>query len=66
VYGTDTYTDDTPPCSAAVHAGKIKSATGGTAVIEIKGAQSSFTSTAAHGVTSSEYGEWPGSYAFVG
>jgi hypothetical protein len=66
VWGTGTYTNDSSVCSAAVHAGKITRATGGTAVIQIKGKQDKFEGSTANGVTSSEYGPWPSSFSFVG
>src|SRR5262245_392156 len=62
VYGTDVYTDDSSVCTAAVHAGRITLAGGGSVTIEIRPGQSSYTSSTRNGITSSSYGPWPGSY----
>ena len=64
VYGTGTYTDDSSVCTAAVQAGLITVAQGGTVVIQIAAGQSSYTGSTANGVTSSSYGSWGGSYTF--
>lgn len=65
VWGTDTYTDDSSVCGAAVHAG-VLSASGGTVTVEIVGGQSSYASSTRNGVTSTQYGEWSGSFRVVG
>lgn len=62
VWGTDIYTDDSSVCSAAVHFGRISAATGGSVVIEIREGRSSYASTSRNGVTTTAYGEWPGSF----
>jgi hypothetical protein len=64
VWGTDTYTDDSSVCSAAVHAGKITTA-GGEILLEIRPGENSYTGTRRNGVTSLNYGNWGGSYVFV-
>ncbi|HVG44156.1 MAG TPA: LCCL domain-containing protein, partial [Longimicrobium sp.] len=64
IWGTDMYTDDSPVCVAAVHAGKINFANGGAVTFEIRGAQTSFTGSTRNGVTSSPFGSWGGSYRF--
>jgi hypothetical protein len=64
VWGTDTYTDDSAICAAAVHAGKITTA-GGNILLEIRAGQDSYEGTTRNGVTSSPYGNWGGSYVFV-
>jgi hypothetical protein len=66
IWGTDTYSDDSAICTAAVHAGKINFATGGTVYIVIGSSQNTFTATYRNGVTSTYYGYWPGSYTFTG
>lgn len=66
LYGTDIYTDDSSICTAAVHAGLITTLTGGTVMIEIRPGQSSYQGTARNGVTSNGWGEWTGSFVFVG
>jgi hypothetical protein len=66
VWGTEIYTDDSSVCSAAVHAGLITLEDGGTVTIEMRPGEASYTSTAANGVTSAEWGVWSTSYVFVG
>lgn len=65
VWGTDTYTDDSSVCTAAVQAGLVTLASGGTVTIEIRPGASSYTGSSRHGITSESYGSWKGSYAFV-
>jgi hypothetical protein len=65
VYGTDVYTDDSSVCTAAVHAGRITLAGGGSVTIEIRPGQSSYTASTRNGITSSSYGSWGGSYVIV-
>lgn len=64
VWGTETYTDDSSVCSAAVHAGIINPVEGGRVVIEIAPGEGSYEGSEANGVTSQEYGEWAGSFTF--
>jgi LCCL domain-containing protein/PAN domain-containing protein len=66
VWGTDIYTDDSSICTAAVHAGLITFAAGGTVAIEIRPGQPSYTGSVRNGVSSSSYGSWGSSYVFVG
>jgi len=65
VWGTDVYTDDSSVCTAAVHAGIITQAGGGTVVIEIRPGQSSYTASSRNGVDSQSYDSWDGSFVFV-
>jgi hypothetical protein len=65
VWGTDVYTDDSSIGTAAVHAGLITFAAGGTVTIRILPGQASYSGTTRNGVTSLDYGEWPGSFEFV-
>jgi len=65
VYGTNTYTDDSSICSAAVHMGLFTAATGGYPTIQIKEGQSFYYGDIRYGVTSYAYGSWSGSYIFV-
>jgi hypothetical protein len=65
IWGTDTYTSDSGVCTAAVHAGRIDFAAGGSVVIEIRPGQDTYLGTARNGVTSYEYGTWGSSFAFV-
>jgi hypothetical protein len=64
VWGTDIYTDDSSICEAAVHAGVI-GRDGGTVHYERLGGQESFRGSVRNGVSSSDYGAWPGSFRFV-
>ncbi len=64
VWGSGTYTSDSSVCSAAVHAGLISVEDGGRVVIEITPGEESYEGSEANGVTSTEYGSWPGSFTF--
>ncbi len=66
VWGTDVYTDDSSVCTAAVHAGRLTRAGGGSVRIQIGPAKESFAGSHRHGVTSADYGAWEGSFVFVG
>jgi hypothetical protein len=65
VWGSDVYTDDSSICTAAVHAGLISFASGGTVTIEIRPGQASYGATSRYGVATSAYGNWHGSYVFA-
>jgi len=65
LWGTDVYTDDSSICTAAVHAGLISTAGGGTITVEIQPGQSSYRGSSRNGVTSNNYGRWDGSFAFL-
>lgn len=65
-WGTDLYTDDSTVCLAAVHAGLIAQRTGGIVTFEIRPGENSYKGTTRNGVTSGNYGKFPGSFAFVG
>ncbi len=64
VWGTDIYTDDSSVCTAAVHAGLITFATGGTVEFEILAGESAYCGSTRNGVTSQSFGRWTGSFAF--
>ncbi len=65
VWGTDVYTDDSSVCTAAVHAGKISRAQGGTVTFETRAGQSSYQGTTRNGVTTLDWiTPWPGSFVF--
>ncbi|WP_447974817.1 LCCL domain-containing protein [Nitrospira sp. Kam-Ns4a] len=66
VWGTDVYTDDSSICTAAVHAGRITVAAGGTVTIEILPGQPASMGTGRNGVVSGPSGPWVGSYVVVG
>ena len=65
VWGTDTYTDDSSVCTAAVHAGLITLAAGGTVTIEMRPGESSYESSTRNGISSSSWGTWSSSFVFV-
>ena len=65
VWGSDIYTDDSMVCQAAVHAGLITFARGGTVTLEIRPGMSSYQSSSRNGITSGEYGAFGGSFVFV-
>jgi len=65
VWGTDLYTSDSSIGTAAVHAGLISFATGGTVTIEIVEGQSSYEGSVRNGVETTSYGQWGGSYVFI-
>jgi hypothetical protein len=64
VWGSGAFTDDSSVCNAAVHAGKITREAGGTVTYEIRPGQPSYMGSTSNGVTSSNYGEYPGSFVF--
>jgi len=63
IWGTDIYTDDSPICVAAVHAGIITT-DGGPVIIEIMPAQKAYVSTDRNGVNSLSWGSYNRSYRF--
>jgi hypothetical protein len=65
VWGTDLYTHDSSICSAAVHAGVITVARGGTVTIEMRPGAPSYQGNTRNGVLSRSYGAWNGSFVFV-
>jgi hypothetical protein len=65
VWGTDSYTDDSSVCTAAVHAGVITFALGGTVTVEVRSGQDHFTGSKRNGVESSNWDRHPGSFVFV-
>lgn len=62
VWGTDIYTLDSGLCTAAVHAGAINDAEGGTVLVTWQAGQESYASTERNGVISSEWGAWGDSF----
>ena len=66
VWGSDVYTDDSLVRTAAVHAGLITFASGGTVVIEIRPGQASYDASTRNGVESLDWPDWPGSFVFSG
>jgi hypothetical protein len=63
-WGTDVYTDDSSICTAAVHAGRITAEAGGHVTYFILPGRGLYFGTERHGVTSTDYQAYPGSFAF--
>jgi hypothetical protein len=63
VWGTDIYTDDSSVCLAAAHAGVITLADGGTVQVTMLPGEESYQGTERNGVTTSDYGQWGGSFS---
>jgi hypothetical protein len=66
IYGTDTYTDDSTVCVAAVHAGLIGFTAGGAVTIELTSGLGAYLGSSRNGVDSYDWGSWPTSFVFVG
>jgi LCCL domain-containing protein len=66
IYGTDTYTNDSLVCVAAVHAGLISIAAGGSVTIQLTPGLNTYVASTRNGVASSSWGSWPASFVFVG
>ena len=66
VWGTETYTDDSSICAAAVHAGVITFANGGKVTLQPGGARRSYTGSVRRGVTSGEFGAYESSFELAG
>jgi hypothetical protein len=66
VWGTDVYTDDSSVCTAAVHAGRITVAAGGTVIIEMRDGQAEYTASTRNGIESRPYPAWGGSFVVLG
>lgn len=64
IWGTETYTDDSSICSAAVHVGLITVEQGGAVVYQMAAGEDSYAGMEGHGVTSQAYGVWPVSFIF--
>ncbi|XP_078499441.1 uncharacterized protein LOC144754948 isoform X2 [Lissotriton helveticus] len=63
VWGTDTYTDDSSICRAAINEGKITSA-GGRVTVEKRPGQSFYQESTRNGVKAESYGAFPASFIF--
>ncbi len=64
VWGTEVYTDDSSVCSAAVHAGRITVESGGRVTFFTQPGRETYFGSARRGITSNDYGTYPGSFAF--
>ena len=65
LWGTTIYTDDSYVAVAAVHAGFVTVGQISIVTVIILPGQSTYVSTTQHGITSSSYGAWTGSYSFL-
>jgi hypothetical protein len=66
LWGTGTYTDDSSVCTAAAQTGTINVTVGGSVTIEIRKGRAAYIGSRRHGVTSSSYGAWSGSFVIIG
>lgn len=64
IWGTETYTDDSSICTAAVHVGLITVDKGGTIDYKITAGAASYAGMDGNGITSQGYGAWSGSFIF--
>ena len=65
VWGSGSYTDDSSVCTAAVHAGLIGFAQGGTVTVEVRAGLPAYAGSTSNGVTTKPYGAWHGTFVFV-
>jgi hypothetical protein len=65
LYGTDTYTSDSPVCAAAMHAGAI-SDRGGEATLKLEPGRPAYRGSKRNGVSTRDWGSYRASYRFVG
>lgn len=62
LWGTETYTLDTPLAAAAVHMGLVKTGQTGYVKVTVLGPWTNFTGSTRNGLTSSSYLNYPGAY----
>jgi hypothetical protein len=62
VWGTGVYTSDSPLATAAVHAGLLKAGQTGVVKVTIVPPLAAYMGSTQNGVTTSDYGPWPGAY----
>ena len=65
IWGTDTYTDDSSVCTAAVHMGFLTREVGGIVRIVVRPGLEAYDGSLRHGVLSEPYGSWAGSFTVV-
>jgi hypothetical protein len=65
IWGTDTYSDDSSICTAAVHAGLIDLEQGGEVTIKMRPGLTDYASSRRHDVTSGELGPWDNAFTFI-
>lgn len=62
VWGTDVYTQDSSICTAAVHAGKFTTESGGSVTIELRPGESSYKGSMRNGIKTNDYGVYGRSF----
>ena len=65
IYGTDVYSDTSPICTAAAHAGFFTRGTSTAVTILMTGPTQALKASTRNSVTSLAYGPWAGGYSFV-
>lgn len=65
VWGSGPYTDDSSLCGAGVHAGVITRARGGTLRVRIAPGLRAYRGSARNGLTTLDYGDFPGSFVVL-
>jgi hypothetical protein len=65
LWGTDTYTDDSSVCTAAVHMGFLTREVGGIVRIVVRPGLEAYEGSMRNGVLSEAYGSWAGSFTVV-
>jgi hypothetical protein len=65
-WGTGIYSDDSSVCTAAIHAGVINAAAGGAVTVTIAPGQPAYPSSAANGISTSQWGSWSRSFTVAG
>lgn len=65
VWGTDIYTDNSHPATAAVHAGILRAGQEGVIEITMLEGRMSYTGSTRNGVVSQSWGQFPGSFRFA-
>lgn len=66
VWGTDTYSDDSSVCTAAVHRELVTFEDGGEVLIEHRPGLGFYRASTRNGVSTIEWDSWPGSFVFIG
>lgn len=66
VWGTGVYADDSNLATAAVHAGALKVGEVGVVKVTVLAGQAKYEGSTQNEVTSTDYGQWYGSFAVVG
>ncbi len=65
LWGTDTYTDDSSVCMAAVHVGLFTREEGGIVRIVVRSGLEAYEGSVRNGIVSEDYGSWQGSFTVL-